>query len=67
MQERTVDGFWFVWKLGMEWPEQFYSEKAAKDRARTIAQRSPGQSVYVGDLAPKERMILPDALQVDLM
>lgn len=47
MSDRNLEGFYAVWVDGHEWPELFYNDKMAKDRAEHLARDVIGYTVHV--------------------
>ena len=62
--DRDLGDFWCIWLEGAEWPSWYGSEELARLRAKDLARRHPGRSVYVSGLLPRARIIMPDALDV---
>jgi hypothetical protein len=60
--DRRIDGYWWVWGEGEEWPSWYYGEQTARDAAARKARGSPGRKVYIGDLQVVAKKILPDKL-----
>jgi hypothetical protein len=61
---KTVDGFWWCWVEGHDWPTWQYGELAAERAANEAVRRYAGRNVYFGRLAPKSKLLLPDKLEV---
>lgn len=60
--DRKIDGYWWTWQEGAEWPSWYYSEQMAREAANRLARGSPGRRVYVGDLNVIAKKVLPDKL-----
>lgn len=62
---RSIDGFWWTWREGDDWPSWYYNEDVARSAADKLARESPGRKIYVGDLRVAAKRMLPaDIIEV---
>jgi hypothetical protein len=59
MERRALDGYWFVWHDGMDWPDKLYNKDMAKDRARRLASETLGRTVHVCQLQSVGTLMMP--------
>ena len=62
---RHIEGYWYVWVQGMEWPSWFYGEGQARSAAKTFAKQNPGKDVYLGTTNTKTRIRMPMNFEVE--
>lgn len=49
-RDRKIDGFWWTWMEGVDWPSWYYDEQMAREAQARIARANPGRKVKVGTL-----------------
>lgn len=59
MNTRKIDDYWLVWAEGLDWPEQFADETAAKRRAKVLAHNRLGYTVHVCRLNSVGTIMIP--------
>lgn len=64
--DRTIEGFWWVWPEGHEWPSWYYGEKTAREAFERIANDTPGRKVKIGTChVVRTAMVRPELVNVD--
>jgi hypothetical protein len=52
--------FWAAWKDGMDYPNLYMTEEAAKEYVRAAAKKYPGETVYLLKLEEIGSLTLPE-------
>jgi hypothetical protein len=71
MRVKMEPTFWAAWKDGMDYPNLYTTEVAAKDYVKATAKKYPGETVYllkleqVGSLTLPEKFKSTGAMKID--
>jgi hypothetical protein len=61
--KRTLDGFWWTYREGDDWPSWYFGEKVAREALNRLVRGSPGRKVSTGTLAVDGTFILSDRIE----